>query len=248
MNKKNLNTYLGFIVAFLVMHYTGQALMKLPYIFNAILVFAAVLMAMLLFSKLTEGKTVKSTISDMGFRKTNLPGLAPGIFVSLALFGSYPLLGYLLNTGIKPVDGWQWNITGLMFTAGLAEEMIFRGYLFGSLRRKMGFRKAVLKAAICFSAAHLVMFTYMDWRVALLSTLLAVAISVPLAFLFEKGNNSLWSPAIVHTAIRTVGLVVTVDEKHFMQFSLLWIVICMTTPYLVLIFYKKFRAVLIKDR
>lgn len=107
----------------------------------------------------------------------------------------------------------------------------------------MSFHKAVLISALCFTAAHLVMFTYMDWPLALLSTLLVVATSVPLAFLFEKGNNSVWSPAIVHTAIRTVGLVVTTDEKYFVQFSMIWIAACMILPYIVLIFYKDFRAI-----
>ena len=149
----------------------------------------------------------------------------------------------MLTTCISLADNWQWNVIGLMFTGGIAEEMLFRGYLFGSLRKNMSFKKAVFISTICFALAHLVMFTYMDWPVALLSTILAVAISAPLAFLFERGNYTVWSPAIVHTAIRTIGLVITVDEKHFMQFSLMWITACMILPYIVLMFYKAFRAI-----
>lgn len=243
MNKQTVKLYLSFIAAFFVMHYTGEVLMKLPYISNAVVVFVAVLLTILSLNKLIYDKSIKTSISNIGLRKTNLSGLAPGIFVSAALLCTYPLIGYLLNASITLANSWQWNMIGLMFTAGVAEEMLFRGYLFGSLRRKMSFRKAVLISALCFTAAHLVMFTYMDWPVALLSTLLAVATSVPLAFLFEKGNNSVWSPAIVHTAIRTVGLVVITDEKYFMQFSMIWIAACMIVPYIVLIFYKDFRAI-----
>ncbi len=243
MNKQTAKLYLSFAAAFLVMHYTGKALMNLPYIFNAVVVFVAVLVTVLLLNKLVHSKSINTSISDIGFGKTNLSGLAPGIFVSAALLCSYPLLGYLLNASITLADSWQWNTIGLMFTAGVAEEILFRGYLFGGLRRNMNFRKAAFISTICFALAHIVMFTYMDCPVALLSTLLAVATSIPLAFLFEKGNNTVWSPAIVHTAIRTVGLVVTTDEKHFMQFSMLWISTCMILPYIVLLFYKKFRAI-----
>lgn len=243
MNKQTAKLYLSFIAAFLVMHYTGEMLMKLPYIFNAVVVFVAVLLTVLLLNKLVHGKSIKTSISSIGLRKTKMPGLVPCIFVSAALLCTYPLLDYLLNINITLADSWQWNMIGLMFTAGVAEEMLFRGYLFGSLRRKMSFRKAAFLSALCFTAAHLMMFTYMDWPVALLSTLLAVATSIPLAFLFEHGNNTVWSPALVHTTIRTVGLVVTTDEKYFMQFSLIWIVACMILPYIVLIFYKEFRAI-----
>ncbi|MBL7702977.1 MAG: CPBP family intramembrane metalloprotease [Ferruginibacter sp.] len=203
----------------------------------------AVLVTVLLLNKLVYGKGIKTSFNDIGLRKTNLPGLVPGIFISAALLCAYPLLGVFLNIDITLADGWQLNIIGLMFTAGVAEEILFRGYLFGGLRRNMNFRKAAFISTICFALAHLVMFTYMDWPVALLSTLLAVATCIPLAFLFEKGNNTVWSPAIVHTAIRTVGLVVTTDEKHFMQFSMLWITACMILPYTVLILYKEFRTI-----
>lgn len=247
MSKQNAKLYLSFIAAFLVLHYTGEFLKKLPYIFNAAGVFVAVLLTVLLLNKLIHRKSIKASITDIGLRKTNLPGLAPGIFVSAALLCTYPLLGFLLNVPIILADNWQWNIIGLMFTAGMAEEILFRGYLFGGLRRKMSFRKAALISAFCFTAAHLIMFTYMDWPVALLSTLLAVATSVPLAFLFENGNNTVWSPAITHTAIRTVGLVVNTEEKYFMKFSLIWIVACMILPCIVLIFYKGFRAIWAKQ-
>lgn len=243
MNKQNIRVYFVFFAAFIVMHYTGEALIKLPYIVNAVIVFAAVFSIILLLNRLVHGKSMKTIIHDIGLRATNLSGLAPGIFVSTVLLCAYPLIGYMLTTRIALADNWQWNVIGLMFTGGIAEEMLFRGYLFGSLRKNMSFKKAVLISTICFALAHLVMFTYMDWPVALLSTILAVAISAPLAFLFERGNYTVWSPAIVHTAIRTIGLVVTVDEKHFMQFSLMWITACMILPYIVLMFYKAFRAI-----
>jgi membrane protease YdiL (CAAX protease family) len=247
MNKQNAIFYLIFFAAFLVMHYTGEALMNLPYIVNAIVVLAAVLLVVLLPGKLVYRKSILIIISDIGLRKTNLSGLAPGIFVSVALLCTYPMLGYLLNASITSSESWQWNIIGLIFTGGVAEEMLFRGYLFGGLRKEMSFRKAALISAICFTLIHLFMFSYMDWPVALLSTLLALATSIPLAFLFEKGSNTIWSPAIVHTAIRTIGLVVTVDEEHFMQFSMAWITACMIQPYIILIFYKEFRAIWTKQ-
>lgn len=72
------------------------------------------------------------------------------------------------------------NLTGICLTGGLMEEMFFRGFLFRHLRESMHFRKAVFVSAILFTAAHLLLFTYMDWAIALSSTLLAVFMSVGL--------------------------------------------------------------------
>jgi membrane protease YdiL (CAAX protease family) len=246
MKQAHFRLYLIFTVTFLVMHFTGTMVSGLPYILNALITGATVFGALFLLLKWNGAGSVKKIISELGFRETGLKSILPGIILSAALVLSYLLLSLLLNAKLMLAKEWLLNLAGLFLTAGLTEEALFRGYLFGGLRRNMSFRKAVLISAICFTLAHLVMFTNMNWPVALLSTLLAVAVSVPLAFLFEKGNHTVWSPAIVHTAIRTVGLVVTVDQKHFMQFSMMWIAACMMLPYIVLMFYKEFRLIWIK--
>lgn len=243
MNKANTKLYSVFIAAFLVMHFAGNMLMQMPYIINAALVFAAVLMVVLLLSKMVNGKTVKSTIHDTGFHKTKMSGLVPGIFVSVVLLCMFPLLGRLLNTEIRLADNWQWNVIGLMLTAGFAEEMIFRGFLFGQLRRQANFTKAAIISAIIFTIAHLLLFTYMSWPIALLSTILAIGLSVPLAYLFERGENTVWGPALVHTTTRTIGLVFTTTNENYLTLASAWIIASLLVPNLVLLFYKDFRAI-----
>lgn len=243
MKKQSMNLYLIFIAVFLVMHFTGVMVSGLPYIINGLITSVVVFATLLLFLRWNNDNSLKETIKHIGFYKANLKCLQPGIIIALALLFSYPLLSFSLNTKAFLAEGWYLNIAGLFLTGGLCEEMLFRGYFFGSLHKNMNFRKATLISAIFFTLAHLVLFIYMDWPVALLSTLLAIASSVPLAFLYEFGNKTVWSPAIVHTTIRTVGLVVTTDENHFMQFSLLWITVCMVLPYIILLFYKDFRVI-----
>lgn len=229
------------------MHFTGVIVAKLPYILNALITSITVIGLLLLILKWDNKSSIISISNNLGFKKTNLKSIAPGIILSVALLLIYPLLSILLNVKIFLAENWIYNLIGLSLTAGIAEEMLFRGYLFGSLRREMNFRKAAILSSVLFTLAHLVMFSYMAWEVALLSTLLAISTSIPLAFLFERGNNTLWSPAIVHTVIRTIGLVVTTDEIYFMKFSLLWITVILVLPYIVLLFYKDFRTIWSKE-
>jgi membrane protease YdiL (CAAX protease family) len=228
---------------FLVMHFTGAMVSDFPYIINGSITSVIVLSTLLLLLRWGNDSSLKDAIRSIGLRKTNTKSILPGIILVVVLLLSYPLLSFLLDTKTFLAKDWYLNLAGLFLTGGLTEEILFRGYFFGSLRRQMSFRKAVLISAIFFSLTHLLLFTYMDWPVAFLSTLLAVASAVPLAFLYEFGNKTVWSPALAHTAIRTIGLVVTTDEEHFMQFSLLWIIACITLPYIVLLFYKDFRTI-----
>lgn len=243
MNRQNQKLYLVFASAFLVMHFTGNMLMQMPYILNAGLVFAAVLTAVLLLNQLVNDKTVRSTIFDLGFRKTRISGIIPGIFVSVALLCMYLILGYLLDAKVTLADNWHWNVIGLMLTAGLAEEMLFRGFLFGQLRSRTNFKNAAVISTVVFAMAHLLLFTYMSWPMALLSTILAVGLAVPFAYLFERGGSSVWGPALVHTTIRTIGLVFTTSEEKYLALTSAWIISSLVIPYLVLLFYKGFRNI-----
>jgi membrane protease YdiL (CAAX protease family) len=243
MKKHNTRLHLIFISVFLVMHFTGVAVSGLPYVINGLITSAIVLAVLVLLLKWNSGNSLKDIIRSLGFQKTSVKSLLPGAIISVVLLLSYPLLGVLLNTKPILVKGWYLNLAGLFLTGGLTEEVLFRGYFFGSLRTATNFSKAAFISAAWFSLAHLVLFAYMDWPVALLSTLLAIASSIPLAFLYESGNRTVWSPALVHTTIRTVGLVVHTDDKHFLQFSLLWIAAAIALPYCVLLFYKDFRAI-----
>mgnify|MGYP001307796991 CR=1 FL=1 len=229
--------YFLFTAVFLIMHGTGVVAGQLPYIYNAMISFSVVLLALLVSEKWYSGKTYKKTIEDLGFHSTPFSGIVPGIIISVALLLLYPVFGYFLNTEIALHESWLPNLAGICLTGGLMEEMFFRGFLFRHLRESMTFRKAVFVSAMLFTAAHLLLFTYMDWAIALSSTLLAVFMSVPLAWLFERGGYTVWSPAILHATIRTIGLVVTTSEEHFMPLALFWMLGGMVVPYLVLLFY-----------
>jgi membrane protease YdiL (CAAX protease family) len=243
MEKQNTRLYLIFISVFLVMHFTGVAVSGLPYVINGLITSAIVLTVLVLLLKWNSGGPLTNTIKSIGFQKTSLKSLLPGAIMSVVLLLSYPLLSIFLNTELILVKGWYLNVAGLFLTGGLTEEVLFRGYFFGSLRTEMKFSKAAFISAVCFSLVHLILFAYMDWAVALLSTLLAIASSIPLAFLYEFGNRTVWSPAIVHATIRTVGLVIKTADEHFLQFSLLWIAAAIALPYFVLVFYKDFRTI-----
>ena len=238
--------YLIFITAFLVMHFTGVMASDLPYIMNALITAVIVLATLVLLLSWESRYSLKDIIRSIGLHETNSKSVLPGIIIAVVLLLSYPLLSLILNAKVFLAKDWYLNLAGLFLTGGLAEEILFRGYFFAGLRKEMSFPKAALISAVFFTGAHLILFTYMDWPVALLSTLLAVACSVPFAFLFEFGDATVWSPALLHTAIRTVGLVVTTDKNHYKQFSLLWIAACIVLPYVVLVFYKDFRNTWVK--
>lgn len=244
MHTSNRKVYLIFMVSFLVMHFTGVVVSEQKYIFNALITVVVVIGALVMLIYITDRARRIDIFRNIGFRRTSLRSLQPGIILAAVLLLMYPLMHFVFHIHIKASDDWLLNMAGLFLTGGITEETLFRGYLFGTLRKQWTFRKAVLVSTFFFAMAHLLLFTYMDSSLALISTLLAITGSLPFAYLYEKGNFTIWSPALVHATIRTVGMVVTTGEQDYTSFSMLWISGCIILPYVVLLFYKDFRAIL----
>ncbi len=235
--------YLIFALIFFIFHLTGALASDLPYILNALITFTVVSVSILILDKWYSRVSYLQVINNLGFHKTSLKKIFPGILISFLLLLMYPLYRLIFGFDMFFNNSAFLNLAGLFLTAGLAEEMFFRGFLFRHLRERMSFRKSSIESMVLFAAAHLMMFTYMEWSISLFSTVLAVAISVPMAYLFESSDNTIWSPALVHMTVRTIGLVITTTDENFMKLTLLWITGCMVIPFWVIIFMKDFRFI-----
>ena len=126
-------------------------------------------------------------------------------------------------------------LPGLFAQAGIAEEVLFRGYLFGHLRPGRTFWRAAAVSMLPFVSVHLVLFVSMPWPIALASVLLAIVISFPLAHLFELGGNTIWAPALLHFVIQATVKVVVLSHGA-QSFALAWMAASAIVPLLVFTF------------
>ena len=138
-----------------------------------------------------------------------------------------------LATAFYP--GWILLLPGLFAQAGIAEEVLFRGYLFGHIRVGRTFWRAAIVSMLPFVSVHLVLFVSMPWPIALSSVLLAIVISFPLAYLFELGGNTIWAPALLHFVIQATVKVVVLSHGAE-SFALAWMAASAIVPLLVFTF------------
>ena len=94
-------------------------------------------------------------------------------------------------------------ITGVavILAAPAGEELFFRGFLFGGLRRRMGFWTAALISSAVFAFTH---------YLPLLMPLLFV-VGLGLAWVYER-RGSLWPCMAAHAAFNVVGYVLIVQR------------------------------------
>lgn len=124
--------------------------------------------------------------------------------ISVLLLLVIPLFAHVRQASVPFFPGWGWLIFGLFAQAGIAEEILFRGYLFGYLRRRRSFWQAALLATGPF-VVHLLLFVTLPWPIALAALFLAVALSFPIAHLFEPERVRLR----VHGTLASAGFYFT---------------------------------------
>ena len=173
-----------------------------------------------------------AAVRHLGLGRPRVKGIvvAGGVAVLLLIVALLFVRARELTPASYP--GWVSLLPGLFAQAGIAEEVLFRGYLFGHIRVGRTFWRAAAASMLPFVSVHLVLFLSMPWPIALASVLLAVVISFPLAYLFELGGDTIWAPALLHFVIQaTVKIVVFPHGAE--SFALAWMAASAIVPLLV---------------
>lgn len=173
-----------------------------------------------------------ATLRQLGLTKPRAAGLAGALGIILSLLITALVFMRVTDMTATFYPGWLALLPGLFAQGGIAEEALFRGYLFGHLRIGRTFWRAACLSMLPFVAVHLVLFTTMPWPIALASVVLSIIISFPLAHLYELGGKTIWGPALLHFVIQSTVKVLVISDRPEV-FALVWMATSAFVPLLV---------------
>jgi membrane protease YdiL (CAAX protease family) len=191
------------------------------------------LLACLLAERWLWEQPVSTAGQALGLGRPTAKALAVAGGVGALLLVVLPLFATIARTDVTFYPGWPRLLPGLFCQGGIAEEVLFRGYLFGTLRRRYSFRPAAILSTGPFLVAHLLLFVAMEWPIALAATALSLVVSFPLAHLFELGGRTMWAPALLHVSIQSPIKIVEMSGPAAAIYPLVWIGACAVIPWLV---------------
>ena len=179
------------------------------------------------------GNKLRDAARRIGLASPLPAGVVAAGVCSFILLLLFPV--YALQTGasLTLLPNWYLLLPGLFAQAGIAEETLFRGYLFGHLRAGRPFWRAAFLSMLPFVAVHLFMFQTMPFPIALAAVGLAVVTSFPFAHLYELGGNTIWAPALLHFVVQGAIKVVVVGDAQDTMFPLVWMAGSAVVPWLV---------------
>jgi membrane protease YdiL (CAAX protease family) len=141
------------------------------------------------------------------------------------------LLAYIVGVALAPREDATWLAIGMFAQGGVAEEVLFRGFVYRHLRSTRTFWRAASLSALPFAAAHLPLFWSLEPTVALLALVMAIAWSFPLAWLFDRGGASIWPGAILHFAIQGGIKIIADDDPAFQTLAIAWVMLGLVLPW-----------------
>jgi membrane protease YdiL (CAAX protease family) len=221
----------GFVVLFLVMQGLAGALNSVRGE-AGLVVAAATVGAALLATRLAFAPTWMESVKALGLGAPRMKGVAVAIALCLLLLCVIPFHLTVRGGAAGFYPNAAWLALGVFAQAGVAEETVFRGFLYGHIRRSHPFWRAALISMAPFAAVHLMLFATMPWPIALAALLLSVVVSFPLARLYDLGGGTVWAPALAHAVVQGgVKLVVIQDPS----FPIVWMAAGALLPWLVFV-------------
>lgn len=223
---------LGFVILWLVLDRSATALGSFRGEWGGA-VAALTLVAMVVVEMAVFRRGIGAAIASLGLGPSRRRPLALAVAIAALLLAMIPVYGIVRGVPIGLMDGWWLLAVGIFAQAGIAEEDVFRAYLFRHLRDGRTFWRAAGIAAIPFVLVHLMGYLTMDPIVATTSLLVALSLTFPFSWLYEQAGNSIWPSAILHAAIQGGIKLIVVPDADYLPLAMLWLVTTAAVPWLV---------------
>lgn len=232
---RTIATVAGFVLIWAVLAYSARRLGSLRGEWG-LLIAPLVVIAALAVEKALDGRPLREALRALGFGRPTRTGMAAGGAVILLLFAAFSVYATIAGTEMALRQNWGMLALGLLAQGGIAEETLFRGYLHRRLREGRSFRHAAGLSTLGFAAAHLPLFFQLSPEVAGTALLLAVALSFPLAWLFEIGGGTVWLPAVLHFVVQGTLKLLEISDTTAGAAAVAWMGLAAVVPFLVFAF------------
>ena len=157
--------------------------------------------------------------------------------VGVLVIAAYLVGAQALGIQLHLLADWPLVLVGALIFHGLAEELVWRGFVFGRLRDTRTFGRAVVLSMPLIALTHVPIFVANGPVIGTVALISAAITCLPLAYLYERGGRTIWAPAIVHGMVGTWQLF---ERTYPMGFSMVVMLVTIGVPLLAFAFRDRF--------
>jgi membrane protease YdiL (CAAX protease family) len=164
-------------------------------------ILAAVVTASLGVSRGLYRLPMREGVRALGLGRPDPRSLTVSAVVSALVLLVWPTTVLLSGASIPLRPDWPVALIGILTLHGLAEELIWRGYVFRRLAQGRSFWPAVFLSMPLIAVTHIPIVVASGPAIGIGAMLVAAVTSIALSRLYAMGGGTLWAPALLHTAI-----------------------------------------------
>jgi len=198
------------------------------------LVLALVVAASLAVSLTLDRLPLRPAVRALGLSRPGPRALAVSAATSALVLLVWPVTALLADTPIPVRRDWPLVLIGVLTLNGLAEEVIWRGYVFRRLSAGRSFWPAVARTMPLIALTHIPIVLSAGPAVGLGAMLVAAVTSIAFSHLYVMGGGTVWAPGLLHAAIDSFKLV-TLPAAAVPIYPFLIIAFSLLVPLLVLL-------------
>jgi membrane protease YdiL (CAAX protease family) len=139
-------------------------------------------------------------LSVIGVTRFSWTGIRIALAYVLPLACFFPVYSLLTGTPLALQPSWPWLLCRAALINGLAEETMMRGFVFRHLREGRAFWPAAALSTVYFAGYHLPLIVTEGVLVGVVGVLVAVPTGLLTAYIYERGANTIWGPALLHAS------------------------------------------------
>ncbi|MEZ5406853.1 MAG: CPBP family intramembrane glutamic endopeptidase [Acidimicrobiales bacterium] len=140
-----------------------------------------------------------------------VPALTAGLLTLLAYVAGAAATGVTLELR----SNWAVVLISALVFHGLAEELVWRGFVFGHLRRTRSFWSAIAWSMPLIALTHVAIIVSNGPLVGGLAVTSAAITCLPFSYLWQRGGGTIWAPAITHGLVGTWQLFERTYPDHY---------------------------------
>jgi membrane protease YdiL (CAAX protease family) len=229
----------GFLILFLIYRTILLLSISLDWTITMLIVCVVVPLGAILTRKWITKETWKQAVQQVGLGIPRWGAVLISLLVSSLLMVFFPIYSSQTHIALPLNPNWPWVLLGVIAGVGITEEILFRGFAFHFLNERWSFWKAATISMVLFALMHLLLLFWLPVVIAIAAIILSIIASFPMAYLFIKGNQTVWAGAILHSAALATSLFV-IPEAVSSSLSLVWIFTVLVAMILVVLLSRLF--------
>jgi membrane protease YdiL (CAAX protease family) len=156
------------------------------------------------------GHTWSGALDALGVTRWHRGGFPAALLYLIPLFAFFPVYAAVTGQTLALQANWLGLVAGTILNNGINEETMMRGFVFRRLREGRTFWRAAALSTGYFAAYHVPLIISAGALIGTIGVIIAIPTGLLTAYVYERGNRTVWASALVHAGTNAPVFLFTV--------------------------------------